>query len=104
MRIWLGAEDFHRWRGAVFWVLMPFVLPTENGFSGLFTISSQAAKGYILKIFPKNDDTLQVTCLNSKPQIAIACSRKLLRLMYATVRNGVDYQPGLLAMSGQEAA
>jgi transposase len=40
----------------------------------------------------------------AKPQVAVACSRKLLRLMYAMVRDGVDYQPGLLAISGQEAA
>jgi len=40
----------------------------------------------------------------ANPQVAIACSRKLLRLMYAMVRDGVDYQPGLLAVADQEAA
>ena len=40
----------------------------------------------------------------AKPQVAVACSRKLLRLMYAMVRDQVDYQPGLLAVSGRQAA
>ncbi len=40
----------------------------------------------------------------AKPQVAVACSRKLLRLMYAMVRDQVDYQPGMLAVSVQEAA
>jgi transposase len=40
----------------------------------------------------------------AKPQVAVACSRKLLRLMYAMVRDQVDYQPGMLAVSAQEAA
>ena len=40
----------------------------------------------------------------AKPQVAIACSRKLLRLIYAMVRDRTDYQPGLLAVSVQEAA
>jgi transposase len=40
----------------------------------------------------------------AKPQVAVACSRKLLRLMYAMVRDQVDYQPGMLAISVQEAA
>lgn len=40
----------------------------------------------------------------AKPQVAVACSRKLLRLMHAMVRDQVDYQPGMLAVSVQEAA
>jgi transposase len=34
----------------------------------------------------------------AKPQIAVACSRKLLRLIFAMVREGVGYEPGRLAV------
>lgn len=40
----------------------------------------------------------------AKPQVAVACCRKLLRLMYALARDRTDYQPGLLAVSDREAA
>ncbi len=40
----------------------------------------------------------------AKPQVAVAGSRKLLRLMYALARDRVDFQPGMLAVSGREAA
>jgi transposase len=35
----------------------------------------------------------------AKPQITVACSRKLLRLMYAMVRDGVAYEAGRLAVA-----
>ena len=35
----------------------------------------------------------------AKPQIAVACSRKLLRMMYAIARDGTSYQPDRLAVS-----
>ena len=38
------------------------------------------------------------------PQITVACCRKLLRLMYAMVRDGVAYQPGRLAVADPEQA
>lgn len=40
----------------------------------------------------------------AKPQITVACCRKLLRLMYAMVRDGVAYQPGRLAVADPEQA
>jgi transposase len=40
----------------------------------------------------------------AKPQVTVACCRKLLRLMYAMVRDGVAYQPGRLAVSDPEQA
>jgi transposase len=40
----------------------------------------------------------------AKPQIAVACSRKLLRMMFAIVRDGTTYQPDRLAVSAQAVA
>ena len=40
----------------------------------------------------------------AKPQIAVACSRKLLRMMFAIVRDGTTYQPNRLAVSAQAVA
>ena len=40
----------------------------------------------------------------AKPQITVACCRKLLRLMYALVRDGVAYQPGRLAVADPDQA
>jgi transposase len=38
----------------------------------------------------------------AKPQITVACCRKLLRLIYAVVRDESAYQPGRLAVSDPE--
>ncbi len=38
------------------------------------------------------------------PQITVACCRKLLRLMYAMVRDRVGYQAGRLAVADPEQA
>ena len=40
----------------------------------------------------------------AKPQIAVACSRKLLRMMFAIVRDGTAYQPNRLAVPVQAVA
>ena len=40
----------------------------------------------------------------AKPQIAVACSRKLLRMMFAMVRDGTDYQPDRLSAPAQAVA
>jgi transposase len=40
----------------------------------------------------------------AKPQIAVACSRKLLRIMFAIVRDGTLYQPDRLAAPVQAVA
>jgi len=40
----------------------------------------------------------------AKPQIAVACSRKLLRMMFAIVRDGTVYQPDRLAAPAQAVA
>jgi transposase len=40
----------------------------------------------------------------AKPQIAVACSRKLLRMMFAIVRDGTAYQPNRLAAPAQAVA
>jgi transposase len=40
----------------------------------------------------------------AKPQIAVACSRKLLRMMFAIVRDGTAYQPDRLAVPSQAVA
>ena len=40
----------------------------------------------------------------AKPQIAVACSRKLLRMVFAIVRDGTGYQPNRLAVPVQTAA
>ena len=40
----------------------------------------------------------------AKPQIAVACSRKLLRMMFAMVRDGTDYQTDRLAAPIQAVA
>lgn len=40
----------------------------------------------------------------AKPQITVACCRKLLRLMYALVRDGVAYQPSRLAVGDPDQA
>lgn len=53
---------------------------------------------------PLNEFHERLAIRLAKPQVAIACSRKLLRLMHAMVRDQVDYQPGLLAVTDKEAA
>jgi transposase len=40
----------------------------------------------------------------AKPQIAVACSRKLLRMMFAIARDGTTYQPDRLAVPVQAVA
>ena len=40
----------------------------------------------------------------AKPQIAVACSRKLLRMMFAIVRDGTVYQPDRLAAPAEAVA
>jgi transposase len=40
----------------------------------------------------------------AKPQIAVACSRKLLRMMFAIVRDGTTYRPDRLAVSDRAVA
>jgi transposase len=40
----------------------------------------------------------------AKPQIAVACSRKVLRMMFAIVRDGSVYQPDRLAAPAQAVA
>ena len=40
----------------------------------------------------------------AKPQIAVACSRKLLRMVFAIVRDGTGYQPNRLAVPVQAVA
>lgn len=40
----------------------------------------------------------------AKPQIAVACSRKLLRMMFAVVRDGKNYQPKRVAVPVQAVA
>jgi transposase len=40
----------------------------------------------------------------AKPQIAVACSRKLLRVMFAIVRDGTVYQPDRVAVPAQAVA
>jgi transposase len=40
----------------------------------------------------------------AKPQIAVACSRKLLRMMFAMVRDGTVYQPDWLAAPAEVVA